>query len=86
MKRFDVREFSVDVHLWLGLTLGVLGVLSGITGSILVYDHEIDAWLNPQRYAVSGAQVARPYGEKTRISSPPLTRVSGVGAGAGSRL
>ncbi len=63
VKSFDVRAFWVEVHLWLGLTLGVVGVLIGITGSILVYDHAIDAWLNPQRYAVSGAQVVLPYGE-----------------------
>ena len=72
VKRFDVREFWVKVHLWLGLTLGVLGVLIGITGSILVYDHEIDAWLNPQRYAVSGARVALPYGEYLKRAARAL--------------
>ena len=53
-KSFRLRAFWVQVHLWLGLTLGVVGVLIGLSGSILVYDHEIDAWLNPQRYAISG--------------------------------
>jgi uncharacterized iron-regulated membrane protein len=56
-----VRRVWVQVHLWLGLTLGVLGVFIGITGAILVYDHEIDAWLNPQRYATTGPQVALRY-------------------------
>ena len=45
----------MQVHLWLGLTLGVIGALLGISGCILVYDHEIDAWLHPARYAVSGS-------------------------------
>jgi uncharacterized iron-regulated membrane protein len=49
-----MRRLWVNVHLCLGLSLGVLGVFIGITGSILVYDHAIDAWLNPQRYAISG--------------------------------
>jgi uncharacterized iron-regulated membrane protein len=72
LKRFDVRALWVKVHLWLGLTLGVIGVLIGITGSILVYDHEIDAWLNPQRYAVSGAQLALPYGEYPKRAAQAL--------------
>ena len=61
--RLNVRAFWVQIHLWLGLTLGVLGVLIGISGSVLVFDHDIDAVFNPQRYAVSGTQVALPYSE-----------------------
>lgn len=60
-KPFRLRAFWVQVHLWLGLTLGIVGVLIGLSGSILVYDHEIDAQLNPHRYAISGPQVALPY-------------------------
>ncbi|HEY4375207.1 MAG TPA: PepSY domain-containing protein [Burkholderiales bacterium] len=56
--KFDFRNAWVQVHLWLGLTLGMLGILIGLTGSVLVYDQEIDALLNPQRYAVSGREVA----------------------------
>lgn len=67
-----MREFWAKVHLWLGLTLGVVGVLIGVTGSILVYDHEIDAWLNPQRYAVSGAQLALPHGEYLKRATQAL--------------
>ena len=37
-----------------GLTLGVVGALLGVTGSVLVYDRAIDGALNPQRYATSG--------------------------------
>ena len=56
-----LRACWVQIHLWLGLTLGVLGVLIGISGSLLVFDHDIDAIFNPQRYAVSGPQVALSY-------------------------
>jgi uncharacterized iron-regulated membrane protein len=68
-----VRRVWLQIHLWLGLTLGALGVLIGVTGSILVYDHEIDAWLNPQRYATSGPQVALSHAEY--IARVPQGRV-----------
>ena len=56
----SARDAWVQVHLWLGITLGVVGVLVGITGSILVFDTEIDGLLNPQRYAVSKVTHALP--------------------------
>lgn len=40
------RWFSV--HRWLGILLGAWFALVGITGSILVYEDPLDAWLNPQ--------------------------------------
>ena len=43
----DLRRIWLQVHLWLGLTLGVVGALIGVTGSILVFDHEIDALAQP---------------------------------------
>jgi uncharacterized iron-regulated membrane protein len=63
-----LRGAWVQIHFWLGLTLGVIGALLGLSGSILVYDHEVDAWLNPSRYAISGPQVALPlsdYAQRT---------------------
>jgi len=51
----------VNIHLWLGLSLGAVGVLVGLSGSFLVYDHEIDAGLNPQRYAVTGSRASLTY-------------------------
>ena len=58
-----MRRAWIQIHLWLGLTLGALGVLIGLSGSFLLYDDEIDAWLNPQRYAVSGAEASRTYAD-----------------------
>ena len=37
----------VSLHRWLGLTLMLWFVMLGLTGSALVYQHELDAWLNP---------------------------------------
>lgn len=56
-----MRRLWVQVHLWLGLSFGAVGILIGITGSLLVFDHALDAQLNPQRYALTGDTIALPY-------------------------
>ena len=43
-----IRRFVRQLHLWLGLSLGALFVLLGLTGSVLVFYTEIDALLNPE--------------------------------------
>ena len=40
-KERSLRAFWVQVHLWIGLTLGLLGVLIGVSGSLLVFNHDI---------------------------------------------
>jgi len=37
----------VRIHSWLGLGIGAVFSLAGLTGSALVFDHRIDEWLNP---------------------------------------
>ncbi|HUL57520.1 MAG TPA: PepSY-associated TM helix domain-containing protein [Usitatibacter sp.] len=66
------RGFWVQVHLWLGLTLGVLGIFVGLSGSVLVFDREIDGLLNPQRYRTSGGPRALGYGEYLERASRAL--------------
>jgi len=86
-----VRRLWVQIHLWLGLTLGVLGIFIGVSGSILVYGHEVDAWLNPQRYAVTGSQPALGFGDyaarvtQGRIVSLRLPEAEGLPVVAMSR-
>ncbi|OHX38446.1 peptidase [Methylomonas sp. LWB] len=46
------RKRWLDVHLWLGLTLGLLLSIYGITGSFLVFYAEIDEWLHPDLLTV----------------------------------
>ncbi len=36
-----------SVHRWLGIVLGLWFALVGLTGSLLVFEDSIDAWLNP---------------------------------------
>jgi len=76
-----MRRLWIQIHLWLGLTLGVVGILIGISGSILVYDHEFDALINPRRYAVSGSRASlefAEYAEHARQSVPGEGRVLNI--------
>lgn len=42
------RRFWLRIHLWLGLGLGGLFALLGLTGSVLVFYLEVDGLLNPR--------------------------------------
>ncbi len=50
-----MRRFVRQLHLWLGLSLGALFAMLGITGSLLVFYPEIDAALHPEIQAESSA-------------------------------
>jgi len=41
------------LHLWLGLASGLIVFIAALTGSILVFEKEIDAFVNPEFYEVS---------------------------------
>jgi uncharacterized iron-regulated membrane protein len=47
-KRKAWRKLWLDIHLYIGLVAGAMLVVIGLTGSILVFWHEVDAWLDPQ--------------------------------------
>ncbi|WP_347257843.1 PepSY-associated TM helix domain-containing protein [Methylocaldum sp.] len=47
------RRLWLKVHLWLGLGLGLFLAVIGVTGSVLVFWHEIDESLNPDLYRAS---------------------------------
>ncbi|MBL6456796.1 PepSY domain-containing protein [Belnapia sp. T6] len=49
-----IRRALLLGHRWLGLTLGLVLLLLGVTGSILSFQREIDAALNPQLFRPSG--------------------------------
>jgi uncharacterized iron-regulated membrane protein len=54
------RQFWLTIHAWLGLSLGLLWLVIGITGSLLVFYLEIDQWLNPQ-ISVDSTLEAQPH-------------------------
>lgn len=62
MKR-TFRKSWLTVHRWLGLTVGLLFVLLGLTGSLLVFDHAIDEWLNPELLLAEQTGNRRPIAE-----------------------
>ncbi len=55
------RKRWLDVHLWLGLALGIFLSIFGITGSILVFHAEINELLNPQQLTVKVPEVNAVY-------------------------
>lgn len=57
------RKLFLKIHLYLGLSVGLLFALVGLTGSLLVFGEEIDRALNPALLTVAPAQ------EKASISS-----------------
>jgi uncharacterized iron-regulated membrane protein len=42
-----LRHLLTSLHRWAGFTLGMLFVLLGLSGTLLVFEHELDAALNP---------------------------------------
>ncbi len=47
-RRNKARKVWRNVHISFGLVVGLLFVLTGLTGSLLVFYIEIDEWLNPE--------------------------------------
>ena len=42
-----LRQWFVPIHRWLGLVLGIFIAIMGLTGSAIVFMHELDRTLNP---------------------------------------
>jgi uncharacterized iron-regulated membrane protein len=77
------RQLWLKVHLWLGLTAGLVFALIGLTGSVLVFWQELDGWLNPELHRVSappqGRAAYRPLNELVQAADavmPPGARRS----------
>ena len=56
MKFAAVRRVLFQVHMWVGLVLGVLFVAVSLSGSILVYDDKLTEWMQPSPPAATGGQ------------------------------
>ncbi|WP_437229226.1 PepSY-associated TM helix domain-containing protein [Planctomicrobium sp. SH661] len=54
MKSFHLRTIWITSHRWLGLTVGLMMVLSGLTGSLLVFRSNIDESIHPEIFSVAG--------------------------------
>jgi len=47
-----MRKSMLLIHRWAGILLAVFLMLAGMTGSLLAFHHEIDAWLVPELHIV----------------------------------
>ncbi|WP_454764737.1 PepSY-associated TM helix domain-containing protein [Cupriavidus campinensis] len=50
-----LRTVFVKLHLYIGLTFGLLFVLLGLTGTAIAWRDELDTWLNPDLLQASSA-------------------------------
>lgn len=53
MRRPGARMVWRVAHRWIGLVMGTLLALIGLTGALTTFQREIDAWLNPALFAAS---------------------------------
>lgn len=47
------RKFWVWLHRWIGLSISILLIIVGLTGSVLAFREELDLWLNPDLLRVT---------------------------------
>ena len=64
------------IHLWAGLVFGTILVLQGLTGTVIGWRHELDAWLNPGLLSVAPPP-GKAAGDEAR---PAPSEVSAVAA------
>ena len=50
-----MRALLVLLHRWFGLAVAVFLFIAGVTGALISWDHELDAWLNPQLFHARSA-------------------------------
>lgn len=76
-----LRKLWLQVHRWTGIGIALLAVPIGLSGTLLVWDQEVDALVAPQRYAVTGAQMTLPlsaYVAAGRAALAPPFDVTGL--------
>ena len=74
------RDICVRLHRYVGLATAVFLIVTGLTGSVLAFQHEIDAWLNPGLFeARDGGPPLPPLELLTRVeAAEPRLRVVGL--------
>ncbi|MFC3230981.1 PepSY-associated TM helix domain-containing protein [Marinibaculum pumilum] len=54
VRRPWARPALVVLHRWAGLAMAAFLVMAGLTGSVIAFDSELDAWLNPDLFRSPG--------------------------------
>lgn len=75
-----LRSAVLQFHRWFGLVGGGLLLMTALTGAVLPWQHELDAWLNPALFAVPERGAALPAQDLVRRieTAHPEARVSYV--------
>src|SRR6186713_2232285 len=73
-----MRRVFVLLHRYVGLALAAFLVVTGITGAIISWDHELDEWLNPHLFESKAQGEFKPALELVRIveAADPRVQVS----------
>src|SRR5262245_33958946 len=72
----DLRKFWWTLHRWVGVGLCVLLVPIAVSGALLVWKDQLDALIQPSRYAVTGPDVSQP------VASYLASAAAALGTGA----
>lgn len=76
------RSLWLKVHMYLGLTVGLLIAFISVTGSLLVFDHRLDELGNPDLLISSKAGMHQPLAD-ILVSAPTVAPESVKPAGIG---
>lgn len=52
-KKRKLRPIFVRLHRYVGLSIALFLIVSGLSGSVIAFDHELDSWLNPDLFNVA---------------------------------
>lgn len=52
-KKRKLRPIFVRLHRYIGLSIAIFLIVSGLSGSVIAFDHELDSWLNPDLFKVA---------------------------------
>lgn len=55
-----MRALFVHIHRWFGLVTALFLFVTGVTGAVISWDHELDDWLNPHLTEAHSAGAALP--------------------------
>jgi uncharacterized iron-regulated membrane protein len=78
MKLLKIRKFITKIHRYLGLFVGIVVIIVGLTGSLLVFRYEIDAWDIQHRF---GASIEKSIPQSPEILINNVKSVYAVGVG-----
>jgi uncharacterized iron-regulated membrane protein len=74
-----IRHVLVRLHRYLGLATAAFLIVAGLTGSVIAFHGELDAWLNPELFHARGSNRLQPSDLVARVeASDPRIQVAFV--------